>query len=353
MKKYGILFFCCALVCLCGGCRSAPALKERLIVRCVGVDRLEKGYRLSVDGFQVKGVESGEENAGESMILQAEGETLTTAVENLRKSTGKSLFFSHNQAIVLGEDTAKEGTEEIFRFFNGNYQSSPDVPVFVAQGTAEKMIAAEGLYPLLEGDPFAPAVYQLGETFLRPSAGVCLPVLRWEEENPVLLGFGMGKEGRLVKELSPEEELGYRTVRGRLDSLYLEEIPAEVRFSASETVIRYKKNEPAPTLSLRVNLRGEIIDEISGWGAVMGEETFRDVTEQCEQSLTRAVEAVLEGSAREFGTDLFALFAQFEEGIAQFSSMSAVEQEAILRNCRFEVTVAVVLRSKTAALGED
>lgn len=351
MRKWRIVLILGLCLFLLTGCTQASSLKERLIVQCIGVDRTETGVRLSVNAFQSKGVEAGEENSGENLVLSAEGETMTRAVENLKALTGKEPFFSHNRAILLGEDTARQGTEEIFRFFNGNYQNNCGVPVFLTRGSAETVLQDPALLPLLKQEWDAPAVYRVGESLLLPGGGVCLPVLTLEADTARLFGYGMLKEGRLVGFLSPEEELGYRTLRGRLSSLLVEEVPAEVKISAMETYLRCR--DTTPTMDIRINLRGELVDEITGYGGITEEETLRTVTRACEEKLTRAVQTVLRGSANKYGTDLFHLTSRLERRMPAFEDLPAAEVEKILRGCKFEITVAMILRSKAAALGEN
>ena len=107
MKRLMILLP--ALLLLCGGCslwKDAPPLEATESVQTLGVD-LDDGVLVSVS--------TGSEDDAER--ISETGETLRTALDALRdRSKHGGLFYGHTQYLLLGEDFARAGVQELTDF---------------------------------------------------------------------------------------------------------------------------------------------------------------------------------------------------------------------------------------------
>jgi len=121
-------------------------VSQRAIVQGVGIDFNGDQYQLTLQIFDAKGggaqtsIDASKPNC---MILQAEGTTISEALEEATLKQGKQIFYGQNKMIVVGEQVAKQGLDIAVNYFNSNHQSRPNVDVVMANGRASDVVSAE------------------------------------------------------------------------------------------------------------------------------------------------------------------------------------------------------------------
>ncbi|OAA92883.1 Ger(x)C family spore germination protein [Clostridium coskatii] len=130
MKKYinaVIKIVICILVALnLTSCWSAHELNKLAIVIGMGIDKgKEDGYpvEMTVQLANVSGIKSsskgndgGSSNTG-YLNLKEKGKSISDAAKAFNRKLNRSLFFSHNQVVIFGKDSAEEGIEKYMDFF--------------------------------------------------------------------------------------------------------------------------------------------------------------------------------------------------------------------------------------------
>lgn len=130
-------------ITLLGGCTKITELSERAIVQAVGIDCGDNGYRATVQYFSQGG--SGGENqldSSESNVLKGtgEGRTLYDALRACNLRGGKSMMFSENQIIIIGDGFSEEELLPILIDMYRVYRCSADTLVCASEGTAEELL---------------------------------------------------------------------------------------------------------------------------------------------------------------------------------------------------------------------
>ena len=127
----------CMLLCGCGDYRE---IDRRDIVSTVAADRTPEGYKLLLE---IADVSSGAENSPGARWLSLEGASLTEAVEGGVAGTGRQAYLGHMQLVVVGDETARQGLDDLL----GYLQRTPDVhmtlALAVAEGRAETLLAGQ------------------------------------------------------------------------------------------------------------------------------------------------------------------------------------------------------------------
>ena len=127
MKQTAGLLLATAL--LCSGCsmwEEHPPLEAVEAVQTMGVDAGD-GVRVSV----CTGTEDDAEH------IDDEGETLRTALDALTdRSKHGGLFYGHTQYLLVGEDYARAGVQELLDFVGRSAELRLATPVYVLRGTA-------------------------------------------------------------------------------------------------------------------------------------------------------------------------------------------------------------------------
>ena len=203
------------------------AIEELLLVHTIGFDSHPEGLECSVVGGE-------HENQG-ILRLSAPGKTISDAYRLLQNFSGKEeLYYAHTRYVLVGEEYAQEGVESVMNYLESSAQLRSDLPMFVVKdGTAKKLLMQAGgkersIYEVMEavvrectvsgnGYPFTCgdiAVYsaEYGSALIcalsADSTMEINPSAEKDELTPVLSGYGVLKEGKLVGYLSTDAAKG-------------------------------------------------------------------------------------------------------------------------------------------------
>lgn len=123
------------------GCNKVNQLHERLIVQGVGVDTLGENFEITMHVFD--DINTGVDEAEKTEILTGSGGSVLDAFTNISLKTGRSPLYSQNLVLIIGEEAARSGIENIIDFFLRYYEARPSVSVFVAQGSAKDIMTSK------------------------------------------------------------------------------------------------------------------------------------------------------------------------------------------------------------------
>lgn len=132
MKKKLLLMLLTLLIIISAtGCTAE--IYQRMIIKGVGVDKTDKGYKVSVRHATLK------EDYSEELTV-VEGETLYEALSNLSLITGKQQMYSSASYVIYGKEAAKDGIDKAIDFFIRYFKARPTISVYVAADTAEDIL---------------------------------------------------------------------------------------------------------------------------------------------------------------------------------------------------------------------
>ncbi len=118
------------------GCWNRRELETLGIVSAAGIDYNEETgfYELTVHVIKPRG--GTESNMTEKAYVQvlATGRTVFEAVRNVIQQLPARLFWSHNNVLIIGEETARRGVTDVLDFFERDGETRHSVIVIVAEG---------------------------------------------------------------------------------------------------------------------------------------------------------------------------------------------------------------------------
>lgn len=131
------------------GCWDSDELDSLFIVTAISVDKSESSDLLDIT-LQIGkteptngGSKKSDSQDDSAILMKASGKTVTEGIMTLNKSSSRSLFFQHNQAILLGSDLAKDGIKDKMDMFFRFDQCRMEVPVLVAGERADKVLSVK------------------------------------------------------------------------------------------------------------------------------------------------------------------------------------------------------------------
>ena len=159
MKKYIKIIFviaiCIFITLNTTSCKNAHELNKLAIVMGVAVDKSSDLNKIqtTVQVAKVMAIKSSPSNPGFSDITKnyinykGDGYTLLEAVTSISRKLNRSLFFPHNQVIIISKEVAQEGVRKYLDFFLRNRETRLLEWVVISDVDASKIL---GIKPELE-----------------------------------------------------------------------------------------------------------------------------------------------------------------------------------------------------------
>lgn len=129
------------------GCWNGRELRNLAFVLAMGIDRSPKtneykvSFQVVIPGSVATGITGGGGTLAMPVaIYTGTGNTLFSAIRNTSKIVPRQLFFAHLQLVVIGEELAKQGIQDLFDFFERSKEPRLTTMVLVARGSEAKPI---------------------------------------------------------------------------------------------------------------------------------------------------------------------------------------------------------------------
>lgn len=284
MKRFYliVLAFCLMFSTGCGqtGGLSANyrAIEQLKLVHTLGFDLHNKGVELSISGGEPKGQQL--------TRLSAPGQDISDALWQIQQFSGKEeLYYAHTRYVLAGEAYAKKGLGDILQYLESSTQLRSDLPLFIVRkGTAKDLILKAGgqetspfhlldaavrdhkhrgdLYPFTCGD-LASFSAEYGSALacaldIQPTNPID-PQSSEEERTPILSGYGVIKQGKLVGYLSKDAAKGVGLLIGQLGtgitSVVLNNTPVTFRIQNADTTLRPVFGPAGTMTELKVDMK--------------------------------------------------------------------------------------------------
>lgn len=315
MKK--ILLICFLLLfplCGCGVSEQRREVEQLLIIQTVGVDYAPGGMKLSLAAA------SDREQAEPPPALTGSGPTFSAALERIRDaSVEEELFTGHMRGLLVGEEAAVHGLEDLLGAVCRSADLRLDMPLYLVRGgTAEKLVLdagseERGISEILRAADAHRARQQgirsgSAGTILRSlirRGGALAPALRFEKaaedggNTAVPAGYGVLAEGKLCAWIEPDEALGADLLRGvtagrTLDVLDLEGMPAtlELQRGTCRLLPVWDADGGLHGLDVTAQVRAAVLETAAD--SALGTEAYDDhMTAQLESAVSDRIGRIL------------------------------------------------------------
>ena len=259
MKKIFLLSFLllAVLLCGCGLSGQRREVEQLRIIQTVGVDYEKGSVRLTLAAA------AGPENEGPGAGLSGVGRTLSAALEQIREnSVEEELFMGHVRAILVGQDAAEHGINDLLAVICRSGDLRLDIPLYLVRGgtAAELMQGASsdtrGITEILQSAQLR-TERQRGETgstadavqrSLMRSGSALVTALRFADaaeqgdKTAVPAGFGVLQDGVLRAWIESEDALGAELLCGKtgcreLSLLDLGGLPVSLELQRGESTV--------------------------------------------------------------------------------------------------------------------
>ncbi len=155
----------------CAGCWDRREIDKLNVVMMLGVDRVVRDGKtrvlLSVLSLKLNSV-VGSSGLGQGAGLvpsmgfvdTAEGETIDDACRNIALRSPRSLYLGHVQAIVIGEEMARDGIQQVIDFGDRSKDIRYRTEVVTCQGSALEALEAQPEFEMLSSTELVELIKQ-------------------------------------------------------------------------------------------------------------------------------------------------------------------------------------------------
>lgn len=201
-----LVFLALIFLSSCGHSLPEPQeMGNMALLRSFAVDKGEDWLVTVSTGKQMKSL-----SQEPPLILQGEGLTLEGACQQINSYTADYVFYGYVDQLILGEDLAEEGLQDILTYFTTNPQLSLGTGIWLAEGLAQELIYGAKEEGLGEHLQTITQESELGISGITRKAGEVLaeikgnqssylPIINTSEEGVLTEGgYGILEEDRLV-----------------------------------------------------------------------------------------------------------------------------------------------------------
>lgn len=328
----------CLSLCLgCGGCWSSRELGQLLVVMGVGLDADADG-QLQVTAQAAKAADMGKtEGGGEGPAywnLHSGGDDPFTALRRMTDESGKRLYLSHNQVLVIGRELAQQGIQSALDYFLRDRENRTNVWIVVADDQAADLLDFEpamerlparqlaeqvksradtGEWPAVDLLEFADSLMERSRAPLAPLVAL---VGEGEEKTPQVVGTAVFRDDKMAGSLSAAETRGLLWALGRVESAAME---VSVDGERAGVEIVSAKGEMSPRLIEDGSIVMRVEVQIEGhMSSQSGEQNLSDPQsiDRLEQALAGSVSSELMAAfqkAQSLSTDIYGLGNRIHE----------------------------------------
>lgn len=339
MQKGKIKFFLICFISIISltGCWSNKNLNNRALVAGVGLDRSDDGQvELTLQIIRPSAVgntEGGKSNEEPVWIHSSKGTTVFEAVRAQLTSINRKPYYSHVVAIVIGEEMAKSGIEDLLDFFERDAEPRLTSKMLIAKGTTAKKILsvktkletipAQNISQITENRESNPVIQQVtlfdllqqlstsGREATIGAVEISDEGKNADESNIRVSGSAVFKRDQLVGWLDPIETAGIQYVLGDVTSgiivipnpndpskmISIEEVGAE-----AETKVVMDEDR----LGFKVDIKAKgNVGSQRGHGDITSEAVIGKIEEETAQAIKLQILQAINASKNRYNSDIF------------------------------------------------
>lgn len=254
MKKFVLIIITLFILLISSGCYNYKEINDMAIVSSIGIDKDNKNDKYIVSAQIMNSKESEDSEDSQITVYTKEGDTVHEALRNITLKSPRKLYGNHLSKIVLSEEIAKEGIDNILDIFNRITEVRNEFIITIVKEdkasdvlkvlTTTESIPAEYVKLSLKiadktsGLTYATKLDEFISLYLKKGIDPVVPVLKIDKKekkgttinnitttNPiskiVIEDLAVTNKGKLETYLKNEEVIGYNFLRNQIQKMII------------------------------------------------------------------------------------------------------------------------------------
>jgi len=352
MKKKAFVLILVLMVAFLGGCWSRREVEDLAIVSATGIDRItvggQKKYRVTFLIVRPRQLGGGRQASpaiqfNPDWLISEVGDSLYDAVRNVSRRSPRAVVLYHNDAVIIGQETAREGISDIVDFMQRHKDIRLRTLVFISKQSAEGIMKAlpkleqtvsqEITEMTIKSNPMVSMSYPVDlrlftEALIIPGWDPVAPVIKTvfakeplgsqraqkEALHTIALdGMAVFKKDKLAGFLSPVETRSFLLMMGKANSGILpvrlpEQGGATVSLMMARSSSDFKPVIREGRLVMEVTIKTEAdVVEVDGNVPVGDPQVLKLLSSKYSETVKSLAQGALDRAQKQYKADIFGM----------------------------------------------
>ena len=331
MKKFVLIIITLFILLISSGCYNYKEINDMAIVSSIGIDKDNKNDKYIVSAQIMNSKESEDSEDSQITVYTKEGDTVHEALRNITLKSPRKLYGNHLSKIVLSEEVAKEGIDNILDIFNRITEVRNEFIITIVKEdkasdvlkvlTTTESIPAEYVKLSLKiadktsGLTYATKLDEFISLYLKKGIDPVVPVLKIDKKekkgttinnitttNPiskiVIEDLAVTNKGKLETYLKNEEIIGYNFLRNQIQKMIIpvkcddENNYASILILKNKTKSNAAKKDNKYIINFNINSEA-IITEYNCKKDLNDEKVIKELEKDTEKKIKRYIKKSL------------------------------------------------------------
>ena len=331
MKKFVLIIITLFILLISSGCYNYKEINDMAIVSSIGIDKDNKNNKYIVSAQIMNSKESEDSEDSQITVYTKEGDTVHEALRNITLKSPRKLYGNHLSKIVLSEEVAKEGIDNILDIFNRITEVRNEFIITIVKEdkasdvlkvlTTTESIPAEYVKLSLKiadktsGLTYATKLDEFISLYLKKGIDPVVPVLKIDKKekkgttinnitttNPiskiVIEDLAVTNKGKLETYLKNEEIIGYNFLRNQIQKMIIpvkcddENNYASILILKNKTKSNAAKKDNKYIINFNINSEA-IITEYNCKKDLTDEKVIKELEKDTEKKIKRYIKKSL------------------------------------------------------------
>lgn len=331
MKKFVLIVITLFILLISSGCYNYKEINDMAIVSSIGIDKDNKNDKYIVSAQIMNSKESEDSEDSQITVYTKEGDTVHEALRNITLKSPRKLYGNHLSKIVLSEEVAKEGIDNILDIFNRITEVRNEFIITIVKEdkasdvlkvlTTTESIPAEYVKLSLKiadktsGLTYATKLDEFISLYLKKGIDPVVPVLKIDKKekkgttinnitttNPiskiVIEDLAVTNKGKLETYLKNEEVIGYNFLRNQIQKMIIpvkcddENNYASILILKNKTKSNAAKKDNKYIINFNINSEA-IITEYNCKKDLTDEKVIKELEKDTEKKINRYIKKSL------------------------------------------------------------
>ena len=331
MKKFVLIVITLFILLISSGCYNYKEINDMAIVSSIGIDKDNKNDKYIVSAQIMNSKESENSEDSQITVYTKEGDTVHEALRNITLKSPRKLYGNHLSKIVLSEEVAKEGIDNILDTFNRVTEVRNEFIITIVKEdkasdvlkvlTTTESIPAEYVKLSLKiadktsGLTYATKLDEFISLYLKKGIDPVVPVLKIDKKekkgttinnitttNPiskiVIEDLAVTNKGKLETYLKNEEVIGYNFLRNQIQKMIIPVKCDDENNYASISILKNKTKSSAEKKDnkyiINFNINSEaIITEYNCRKDLTDEKVIKELEKETKKKIKRYIKKSL------------------------------------------------------------
>lgn len=322
MKKILLPFFTLVILFFLTGCYNYKEINEMAIISSIGIDKDETKNEYIVSAQIMNSKESEESDDSQITVYSRKGKTIHEALRDLTLKSPRRLYGNHLSKIVLSEEVAKDGIQNILDIFNRVTEVRNEFVITIVKDnkasdvlkvlTSTETIPAEYVKLSLKsadtnsGLTYTTKLDEFVSLYLKKGIDPTVPVLKIDKKSKkgktvdnitttdpiskiVIDTLAVTNDGKLETFLKNDEIIGYNYLRNQIQKMVIpvkcdKENYASVSVQSNKTKNKIKKENNKYIVTFYINVNA-IITEYNCSKELTKPKTLKNLEKKSEKKI--------------------------------------------------------------------